>query len=297
MSNIHRNGFTDLARLAGAFGIVWFHAKGPGGWIGYAALQMFMALLIHHQLSADRGGPFPAAAGARARRLLGPWVVWSAIFAAAKIADGIVSGTGVAREFAPWMLFTGPALHLWFLPFAFVAGLGALALWRGAPKGRAAFLVGLAALALLQAASLGLPSRGWPIPFPQWLQVLPAVGLGFMICAAEGRGTRLTLLAGLQVGLFALHAATGWPVANDQTLLGAAFAIAAVAVRAPSTEVTRACAGLALTVYLSHPLFAAALGRVWVGASPAEFGLATAACALGFAALVHHMTATVRRPG
>jgi len=289
-----RNGATDLARFAGALGIVWFHAHGPGAWIGHAALQMFMALLIYHMLGADRGLPLGRTARGRARRLLGPWLAWSAIFAAAKVADGLIAGSGVAAEFEPWMLLAGPSLHLWFLPFAFAAGLAALAGWRaltgrrgeGAP-GRIApalFAGGLLALAVLQAACLGAETLEPPRPLRQWLHVAPAVLLGLLLHAAEARPDRLVALLATQAGLLAAGPWAGLALASEQTLLGAFFAVAAVSLRLPSGDLTRALGALSLGIYLCHPLFAAALARAMPADEGTAFALAVALSATLFAA-------------
>lgn len=59
----------------------------------------------------------------RAQRLLLPWLVWSAIYGAMKLAEVAVTGVPLRHEFAPWMWLVGTAIHLWFLPFAFVTSL------------------------------------------------------------------------------------------------------------------------------------------------------------------------------
>ena len=79
--------------------------------------------------AVDAGGPaaarqsFGAYAIARARGLLLPWLAWSAVYGGVKVAEAVVGGQPPGNAFAPWMLLTGPAIHLWFLPFAFAASL------------------------------------------------------------------------------------------------------------------------------------------------------------------------------
>ena len=57
----------------------------------------------------------------RATRLLVPFAVWSGIFGLLKLAEVLLTGVSLGSEFKPSMLLTGPAIHLWFLPFAYVA--------------------------------------------------------------------------------------------------------------------------------------------------------------------------------
>ena len=87
-----RNGLLDLAKWVGSIGIVWFHIGLPGADIGYAALPFFVAYLAYFGV----GRPLAD----RARRLLVPWVIWSAIFAVAKVLQAMALGTPIAEEFS-----------------------------------------------------------------------------------------------------------------------------------------------------------------------------------------------------
>ncbi|MEM6854589.1 MAG: acyltransferase family protein, partial [Planctomycetota bacterium] len=91
------------------------------------------------------------AARKRAVRVLMPWVVWTVFFALNRMFwAGVDSEKTIAGLFYPWMLLGGTSMHLWFLPFIFVAELavlGLLAPLRRVPTGvLIAGATGLAAL-------------------------------------------------------------------------------------------------------------------------------------------------------
>ena len=108
--------------------------------------------------------PFGAYSIARARRLLMPWLVWSVVYGGVKLAEALVEGQPLGSAFAPWMLLTGPAIHLWFLPFAFAASLVLPGLMRISPQirqGPLLVLCGGAALATLALAQAPPCPRPW----------------------------------------------------------------------------------------------------------------------------------------
>lgn len=100
-----------------------FHAGAPGRGVGYAALPFFLMTLILLALPAAQSKEFGPFAKDRARRLLIPWLIWSAIYAAFKLLEVVWHHKPLGSEFSATMLLTGTSLHLWFLPFAYVVCL------------------------------------------------------------------------------------------------------------------------------------------------------------------------------
>ena len=120
---MQRNATYDYARLLAAFGIVQFHAGAPGGAFGYAALPFFLMLMLIMAVPAASVSDLRPYAQRRAQRLLRPWLIWSGIYAALKLVEVWLTPRTISDEFALHMILTGPAIHLWFLPFAFVCCL------------------------------------------------------------------------------------------------------------------------------------------------------------------------------
>ena len=118
-----RNATLDIARLVAAFGIVLFHSKAPGGQFGYAALPFFLMVMIMLAVPSAAHRPFGSFAKDRAARLLLPWLIWSAVYGIFKLANVVLHHKPFSDDFSLSMVLTGPAIHLWFLPFAFLACL------------------------------------------------------------------------------------------------------------------------------------------------------------------------------
>lgn len=246
--------------MLAAFGIVLFHSGAPGAVVGHAALPFFLILLIVLTAPAAARGNFGGFAMNRTRRLLLPWVLWSAIYGALKLADATFGGSSLADEFKPYMVWTGPAIHLWFLPFAFLVAIfsfGALGLaQRNIPIGSAI----LAAATLISV--LLVEGEDLPIPLAQYSHVLPVLWLGLLMALQPGPGLAAGL--GLATGLLAAGLALVLADTDQALQLGLASTAAALClwVHLPASPITDRIGALSLTVYLAHPLVMSLLVRV-----------------------------------
>jgi hypothetical protein len=160
-----RNGTIDLVRLLGAISIVYFHMGLPLREYALSALPMFIVLLTYYGSAQTVTNRF--------NRLMLPWIFWSAVFATLKLGEILVGGSSLAKEFHWWMLFTGPSIHLWFLPFSF-AFLAAFRFVTGKLK--------LTLLVLTSVASyLTFSFMELSPPFAQWFSVWPAAAVGIVM--------------------------------------------------------------------------------------------------------------------
>lgn len=225
------NGLVDVLKFAGAVGILWFHLRLPYSDIALAALPMFVMLSVlygGHKSIADR-----------ASRLLLPWLWWSVIYAVGKIAQILLGQASLAEELSPWMLLGGTAMHLWYLPFIFLATVvlhyvsSEFLLWASA------------ILAFLLFNLLELP---WPLA--QWASVWPAVVVARTGCYWPG------------IALMALALLTPFANGAPQLLLAFLLVLLAQSVRLPSVSWTRKAAALSLGIYLVHPLVASIAGQL-----------------------------------
>lgn len=243
-----RNASFDYLRFVAAIGIVVFHAGAPGAAIGYAALPFFLITLVLMAAPAARALPLAPYSEARAIRLLSPWLIWSVVYAALKAAEVCLTPATWAGEFAPAMLLTGPALHLWFLPYACIACLliwplvrldlprpVMLALWSG---------LGLLALWALQQGR-------WGSPVDEWLFAAPAVACGLALIQLRQNGRAQTIWAGVMVGL---ALSMSWYQGLGQLTLALGLVIAAGQIVLRPTWASRMGAQTALGIYLAHPM-------------------------------------------
>lgn len=255
----------EWARLIACIGIVWFHAKAPGARIGYGGLVTMMAISVALAArSGSRRTPGQVIKN-RLRRLMRPWLFWSAVY-------GIVSATVILTGLHPlherfhgWMLLTGPSLHLWYLPYAFVATcLAALvARWLDSTH-----LLPTVTWLILPIASI--PLCAWLLtrisdvtPLGQWAFACPAVFMGFAVGRAPTQPVPHRIYL---IGLFSSIAtgclvawALGWNQMATPMLSGSIGLILASMLRTSAGPLLAWLSGLSFGVYLVHPLFALAI--------------------------------------
>lgn len=225
------NGLAAYGRFIAALGIVWYASQAPGSRMAYSALPCFLVLLA---LPTTQG------LADRARSLLLPFVSWSLVF-------GLLRAALMMKHNAPpfdwweWhMVVSGTWIHLWVLPFAFVAAL--LAPWFSHPLAS----MGAAFLAALLLAVKGTPDL---FPFGEWsFGVIPVlVGIAFL-----SWGWRLAVIT-LLGSFLILH--FGRPSPDNLTILiGTGLALACMSFRLPATALSDWCARLSIWIYLAHPL-------------------------------------------
>lgn len=235
-STKRRNGGIEYARFLGAVGIIWFHMKMPGGWISYAALPMFIILLIYFGWGRNLGN--------RAERLLVPWALWSLVFVALHLAEVFLTPSTFVDEFKFWMLFTGPSIHLWFLPFSFA--FLALAKAMGDKALYIALPASLGAIWLMNATTL-------PIPLAQWTFVLPAAFTGLLMRQTNNP----TLLAGVTIFLAGAMNLAGYYAITPQLIIATGLVWALMTLPIKVTRLSTMLSDLSLGIYLSHPVFVA----------------------------------------
>ncbi len=254
---MNRNATLDYARLVASFGIVIFHVGAPGAALGYAALPFFLILLVVMVLPSAKCMSFDIFLKSRVKRLIVPWLIWSAIYGTLKLSEVVVTETTLSAEFAPYMLFTGPALHLWFLPFAFITSLLAYPViqsTRFAPIYLHSTLLTMIALFFLVIQQ----ERAFPIPITQWLYGAPAISLGLGL-ALVGRQVWASIL---MVCVFSSAALLIDSRAGLLQILIAAVAFILCSTwRLPQTSFSALASKSALGVYLSHPLVISILTR------------------------------------
>jgi surface polysaccharide O-acyltransferase-like enzyme len=81
----------------------------------------------------------------RASRILLPWLVWTAFFGVNRLLWAAADPDRTVGDlFFPWMLAAGTSIHLWFLPFIFVAEVAVVAGLRPLRRWPAWLVVGIA---------------------------------------------------------------------------------------------------------------------------------------------------------
>lgn len=120
----------DMLRIIAMLDIVSIHVTGryllEG--IGLPVFIIVAVALSVRKPILPAWDQLPEAASRRALRVLWPWGVWTAFFSLNLIFWAAFDPEETVRTlFYPWMLAGGTSVHLWFLPFIFVAELATLA--------------------------------------------------------------------------------------------------------------------------------------------------------------------------
>lgn len=275
----------DLLRAVAVTCIVWFHCQSPLA--DLTNWRVPSLLLLSVSLSLALGGKdrsFKENAAHRARRLLIPWLAWSAFYGLLHVCVAVRHGQPPFGEFQWTMLFTGPEYHLWYLPFAF-------AMWVVCDRIRYLVLARLSPQVAITAAALGglavlaaCMHRVRPtmvFPFPQYVAAAPAVLLGLFLGLMIRNGTRGRRALGLGA-LLACVAAIGvltksW---DQESLLPRyfwAFIVTSISLLIPwryESAKAKEVATSAMGVYLLHPFLMLVLYAMKVQPSSVPFGIA-----------------------
>lgn len=183
----------DRLRILAMLGIIWFHITGESLWLGFG-LPFFLILSLTLAVMRPSLPPIREFVIKRVRRLIVPWLFWCLVLGSFLVLRALIHPARTDQPEFEWtMLLYGPEDHLWFLPFAAVAGVVVYSLRRLTDRAPLWSLV-----ALTVPAALGLivwSSRAnLEIPFHQWAFSAAAVplslGLGRIMAA---RGTTYSL--------------------------------------------------------------------------------------------------------
>ncbi len=264
----------DRLRVLAAIGIVWFHTEGaPYRQIGYAGLPVF--LLIFFSLITVRSTADPALGFLRRRwdRLLKPWLFWSALYGALRLAKAAyLRDTPSCQEMLSLeTILMGTHVHLWYLPYAF--GSGCLVYWVNRRTAQidhafAAFVATGIGLLLLVAHVLGLSTGQLMRPLPQWEFGLAAVPLGFAVgrcLMVPERRTQQFLLSAVALTTLATAAVLSAAVGPMSSAIPYTLAVVLVCLaygrRTNDSVVVALLAPLTFGIYLIHPLINYGLGQ------------------------------------
>lgn len=256
----------DLLRILAAIGIVWFHTEGvTHSEIGYAGLPVF--LLIFFSLVTSRAHCGGAAQFVRRRwdRLMAPWLFWSVVYGLCKVAKALCTtdGSSVRGMWSMESLLTGTHTHLWYLPYAFVAGLlifvvsGWTSRINNAGVVLAATALGVSALTAHVTGALGNPLT---LLLSQWSYALAAIPLGFAIgrcMLIPSRDMQRSLLCVISLAMLAVCTVlnrAGYASLAVPYELATVLVCATYAWPSRSNAFVTYVAPLTFGIYLIHPL-------------------------------------------
>lgn len=240
----------ELQRFLCAFGIVWYHMNAPHKVLFHVALPLFVVLAVFLSVvSLQRGGE-TRFWRARVRRILIPWLAWSAFYIAVEMARGEPSYlTQIAGN--PLLILVGPTITLWFLPFLLLASLIVVATERWMRRDGDVERLLMLAVPVAAGSYWVYNHATLPEPLIPWSSVLPSVLYGLVVVYARDRGrpwAPLAFLGGLVLMTTALHSLDGVVA----LLFAALFFELGLRVRLPGT-IWLIGGRLSFGIYLMHP--------------------------------------------
>ena len=175
----------EQLRILSAFGVASFHTydRFPRS-IGVAGF--IILLLSYCAFVVNKPEPYGVAKVARrkAERLIKPWLFWSVIYGMLGLAKMVYENVSFSDVFSPTRLVIGTRIHLWFLPFAFVAALLLACVHRKITDIRDSYTI-ITAISIEALCVFGCSiiqsHLHPPTPLAQWILGLPAKPLGFAI--------------------------------------------------------------------------------------------------------------------
>ncbi len=223
----------DVLRFLSVCLIVWFHAGGAQSELFTFRLPAIALITALVQSRSTRWHP---------RSVLLPWLFWYGVYLALLLCRVAVHGVSAVRPgLSLYNPLAGPEYHLWYGPFALLAGIVAQRFRNTASS------VLLAAAGIAFGAAFLLRGAPGSFPLQQWIRVLPAIAAGMLLARNPSPAIVLALIGMGTLGL------------------GVQYAIAIPLVWAASQwtgERLKSLATFSRAVYWSHLLVAFALFRL-----------------------------------
>ena len=246
----------ESLRFLACLGIIWFHVKAPAAAVGYGGLPALMAVSVSLAARPNLKRHPWSVVLRRAERLLVPWLFWSAVYIAVKLVSVLAGQRPFIPEFTPSMILIGGELHLWYLPFAFVA-TSAVAVWVTAHSiGKAALIWAAVCAGALTICSWCMAHVNLYAPFAQWVFVAPSVFLGMAMANTIRQPDRknAVIVATTVFSACAVNWVIGWHALAVPYAAGAISFTLATFFRRTAGPFATAIGGLSYGIYILHPL-------------------------------------------
>lgn len=255
----------EFLRVLFAFGIVWFLSVEVGTELGYAGLVYFVAMACF--FACDRRKLSIAEfMSSKITRIVLPWLFWWFIFLVIRLFGSRPIFQGCNDLVA--CALQGPAFHLWYLSFIFLASAIVYLLHRWLSSVSLGVVCAVCvALMFAAAQSWREESRQLGYPWAQYAHALPAVIFGLFL----GQVRRMDhLVLSLALGLMFFAILTVAPAKGLLVPYLIGFAISTLVLlrrMPPAGQWIRIWSGSAYGIYFVHPVFLILVIKAGYGAN------------------------------
>lgn len=266
MNNLqNRIANIERLRILAAYGVVTFHSdlvfSRHIGVVSFLCFAIIFAVFIINRPDYELSlGGFIS----KARRLLLPWLFWSAIFFVFLIVKSVLKGIPITELLSWRMLITGTSIHLWFLPFAFVSAV-LIILTHQVTRHFAIelnvlvmFAFGLICAVVFSIIDI-IPEVQYP--FRQWILGFPAIPMGYAIGMSRFMKTRrhqymffIFSILSTCVIVCLIEAFGGQSRFIVRYCIALGVVCLAFSLNGKMGVATKTLSGLAYGIYLMHPL-------------------------------------------
>jgi peptidoglycan/LPS O-acetylase OafA/YrhL len=258
--SIHPTQFPafDGLKVIAAFGIVWFHTPHAiGREIGYAGLVIFLLIsFIILNTRPQSNTTYLKYLQQRGKRLLLPWVFWSIFYGLIAMRQSYSF-----HEFSLSGILTGTTIHLWYLPFAFLASFSVFTILKLTEKisTRLLVIIGTIVLILWLIVYPIFETMFTSSPWRQWNYGAASIPLGITLGQAlklppKQRYEIMLTIAIMMVILSVYLAQMNQFGTGVSYMIGTIFVIIALSVTIPSSAFVTKLSALTFGIYLLHPL-------------------------------------------
>lgn len=283
VSRDYRIANIDRLRILSAVAVALFHMCND--WpiarhLGTVGILVFLISLSVFVVNRPEPLDLAYVVRRKARRLLKPWLFWSVVYGAVVLVKVFHKNVPPSDAFHWTMLLTGTRIHLWFLPFAFVAAVLLVVIHRSLARVPSMFtILGAIIIGVLcvLVCSLIQSDIQPPRPLRQWILGAPAIFFGLaigritLLQRSEDRRNMYLLLILSMAALCAVIVVgcNGlWADYPEKFAIRYLVSVAAVcfALHFPGSPdpVSRKLASLSYGIYLVHPLVMVTLDQLGI---------------------------------
>lgn len=254
MKTSKTNVGVEMLRVVAAVSIVLFHSpRLPNqGWF-LSGLAIFLVLTGYFAARSASKRTMREQLERRVKSLIIPYFIWYVFYFTIllMISDGRLKDV----HWFTWV-FSGPFIHLWYLPAAFLGSVAIHAASRSARHIRKSVVMTIVIILIATSIYLSRSTSMFAVvaPIGQWIYSIPCLLIGLMFGVSSSISNRLVLAAQIGVAGSLVVAAFLWPSVHLVSYaIAAVCVLIALSVKWPRMDKIVFVSSLTFGIYILHP--------------------------------------------